>query len=96
MGSFSTSGFKLVLQQWVEIPAGGVLTINHHGMWHSARPVEVEVYEHGYKAFLARKGNEECLSQVFVEPLAWKARALKRKASRRAKKALKGWAAITV
>ena len=95
MGSFSTSGFKLVLQQWVEIPVNGRLTINHHGMWYESRQTETEVYGHGYKAFLARKGNEECLSQVFVEPLAWKARALKRKASRKAKKALRGWAAIT-
>ena len=95
MGSFSTVGFKLILKQWVEIPAGGLLKINHHGEWHSTRQIETEVYGHGYKAFLARKGNEECLSQVFVEPLPWKARELKRKASRRARKALRGWAVIT-
>ena len=95
MGSFSTVGFKLVIGQWVSIPEGGKLTIEYHGMWHSTRQIETEVYGHGHKAFFNRIGSADFPSQVFVEPLPWKARELKRKASRRARKALRGWAVIT-
>jgi hypothetical protein len=86
MGSFSTNGFKLVLKQWVEIPRGGTLRISYHGEWHEPRPVVTKTYTHGYKAFLARKGGQDFCSQVFVEVLPWKARELRRKAARAARK----------